>query len=123
MINAGQILFDACTSSFGNEGSKGMRIDASCQIKSKDSTNTLNNKQQTCYKGEQVNTKQYTAQAEFMHTFSLVLYNCLTAATRSAEGFESSVNVCSVFKMRKQEISLWKLFVLHPKLNQLLEVL
>jgi hypothetical protein len=40
VINAGGILFEACTSSFGNEGSKGMRIDASCQINSKDSANT-----------------------------------------------------------------------------------
>uniref|UniRef100_A0A0A9EFW9 Uncharacterized protein n=1 Tax=Arundo donax TaxID=35708 RepID=A0A0A9EFW9_ARUDO len=29
-------------------------------------------------------------------SFSLVLYKCLTAATRSAEGFDSSVNVCSI---------------------------
>lgn len=55
--------------------------------------------------------KQYTAEAEFMHTFSLVLYNCLTAAISSAEGFEPSVNVFSTFKMRKQAISLGNLFV------------
>lgn len=45
--------------------------------------------------------KRYKAQTEIIHTFR-VLYNCLTAATRSAEGVELSVNVCSIFKMRRK---------------------
>ena len=104
------IKFETYTSSFGNEGSKGMRMDASCQRKSQDSANTLNKQTNNCQKCKQVNFKQYKARADFMHTFR-VLYNCLTAATRSAEGVDSSVNVCSIFKMRTKNKHIGHIFI------------